>query len=40
MQKLFEKISLDNDCVDILYTNLICQKQWVYFFWEKGYLEN
>ena len=23
--------------VDINYVNLICQKQWVYFFWEVGY---
>ena len=23
--------------VDIVYVNLICQQQWVYFFWEKGY---
>lgn len=33
-----KKILLDNKNVDIIYTNLICQKQWVYFFWENGYL--
>lgn len=34
-----KNLMLDNEYMDIVYTNLICQKQWVYFFWEKGYLE-
>lgn len=27
----------EHEDVDINYVNLICQKQWVYFFWESGY---
>lgn len=30
-------ISLENDEIDINYVNLFTAKQWVYFFWEKGY---
>lgn len=32
-------LKLDNEYMDIKYVNLVCQKQWVYFFWEKGYRE-
>lgn len=32
-------LSIDNEYMDINYVNLISQKQWVYFFWEKGYLD-
>lgn len=34
-----KQLSLDNEYMDINYVNLICQQQWVYFFWEKGYLD-
>ena len=33
-----KNLSLDNEYMDIVYVNMISQKQWVYFFWEKGYL--
>jgi len=32
-------IELDDKDIDINYVYLICQKQWVNFFWEKGYEE-
>lgn len=34
-----KNLSIDNEYMDINYVNLITQKQWVYFFWEKGYLD-
>lgn len=34
-----KKISIDNEYMDINYVNCINQNQWVYFFWEKGYLD-
>ena len=39
MNNDMKKLKLDNEYMDIAYTKLICQKQWVYFFWEKGYLD-
>lgn len=39
MNNDMKEISLDNEYMDINYVNLITQKQWVYFFWEKGYIE-
>ena len=33
-----KKLLLDNEYMDIVYVNMISQQQWVYFFWEKGYL--
>ena len=39
MNEDMKKLSLDDEYMDILYVNLICQKQWVYFFWEKGYAD-
>lgn len=38
MNEDMKNITLDNEYIDIMYVNLICQKQWVYFFWEKGYI--
>ena len=37
MNEDMKKINLDNEYMDIKYVNLVCQKQWVYYFWEKGY---
>ena len=37
MNNDMKTMHLDNEYMDINYVNLICQKQWVYFFWEKGY---
>ena len=37
MNEDMKKLKLDNEYMDIKYVNLICQQQWVYFFWEKGY---
>ena len=37
MNEDMKKLSLENEYMDIKYVNLICQKQWVYYFWEKGY---
>jgi len=37
MNNDMKNLSLDDEYMDIIYTNLICQQQWVYFFWEKGY---
>lgn len=37
MNEDMNDITLDNEYMDIVYVNLISQKQWVYFFWEKGY---
>jgi hypoxanthine-guanine phosphoribosyltransferase len=37
MNNDMKNLKLDNEYMDIVYVNLICQKQWVYFFWEKGY---
>lgn len=39
MNNDMKELSLDNEYMDINYVNLITQKQWVYFFWEKGYIE-
>ena len=39
MNNDIKELSLDNEYMDINYVNLITQKQWVYFFWEKGYIE-
>lgn len=39
MNNDMKELSLDNEYMDINYLNLITQKQWVYFFWEKGYIE-
>ena len=39
MNNDMKELSLDNEYMDIKYVNLITQKQWVYFFWEKGYIE-
>lgn len=39
MNNDMKELSLDNEYMDINYVNLITQKQWVYFFWEKGYVE-
>ena len=39
MNEDMKKINIDNEYMDIIYTNLITQKQWVNFFWEKGYIE-
>jgi len=38
MNEDMKNIYLDNEYMDIKYVNLISQKQWVNFFWEKGYL--
>lgn len=37
MNKDMKKLKIDNEYMDIKYVNMICQEQWVYFFWEKGY---
>ena len=37
MNNDMKNLKLDNEYMDIVYANLICQQQWVYFFWEKGY---
>lgn len=34
-----EKLTLDNENMDIIFVNKITQRQWVNFFWERGYLE-
>lgn len=39
MNNDMKELSLDNEYMDINYVNLITQKQWVYFFWEKSYIE-
>ena len=39
MNNDMKELSLDNEYMDINYVNLITQQQWVYFFWEKGYIE-
>lgn len=39
MNNDMKELSLDNEYMDINYVNLITQKQWVYFFWEKGHIE-
>lgn len=38
MNNDMKNINLDHEDMDIKYVNLITQKQWVNFFWEKGYL--
>lgn len=37
MNEDMKNLKLENEYMDIKYVNLICQKQWVYYFWEKGY---
>ena len=32
-------LKIDNEHRDINYVNLITQQQWVYFFWESGYID-
>ena len=39
MNEDMKEIYIDNEYMDINYVYLITQKQWVYFFWEKGYLD-
>lgn len=39
MNNDMKELSIDNEYMDINYVNLITQKQWVYFFWENGYLD-
>ena len=37
MNNDMKDLTIENEYMDIVYVNLICQKQWVFFFWEKGY---
>lgn len=39
MNNDMKELNIDNEYMDINYVNLITQKQWVYFFWENGYLD-
>lgn len=34
-----KNLKLDNEYMDIKYVHMSCQKQWIYFFWERGYKE-
>ena len=34
-----KNITLENEYMDIVYTNIINGNQWVHFFWENGYNE-
>lgn len=39
INEIFKDLKLDDETMDISYVNMICPKQWVYFFWEKGYAD-
>lgn len=37
MNNDMKNLHIDNEYMDIKYVHLICQQQWVYYFWERGY---
>lgn len=39
MNKAFEALDYDMENIDLKYVYMINDKQWVHFFWEKGYLD-
>lgn len=39
MNKVFEALDYDIKNIDLKYVYMINDKQWVHFFWEKGYLD-